>query len=146
MFWKLWTQKKTKYWNFENMFFVISSSSKGWYCVIRMQETKLVCAISRKLILGWKAYVFLHRGSQTSPENDPKSWPKMLPKKLSPNYPPPHSHPRRQQKSFASAKNKNKYIVDDFLSFWLKRLKKRRFVRYCLMSKRVCWKRSRKLW
>ena len=37
---------------FENMFLFFLVQNKGWYGVIRIEGTKLVCAISRKLIWG----------------------------------------------------------------------------------------------
>ena len=38
----------------ETIFFVILVQRKGWYALYLIEETKLVCAISRKYIIGWK--------------------------------------------------------------------------------------------
>ena len=37
------------------LLFVVQT--KGWYGVVRIEEMKLVCAISRKTIFGWKTLV-----------------------------------------------------------------------------------------
>ena len=43
---------KSKLLNIRKHVFVILIQNKGWYGVCRIEETKLVCAISRKLIFG----------------------------------------------------------------------------------------------
>ena len=43
-------KKHTKLFNYQFFLFVILAQTKGLYGVFRIEEAKLVCAISRKLI------------------------------------------------------------------------------------------------
>ena len=40
----------------ENMILLGLVQNKGWDVVFRIEETKIVCVISMKLIVGWKTY------------------------------------------------------------------------------------------
>ena len=53
--------------NVGNMFLLFVMQFKGWDGLYRIEETNLVCAISRKLVLGWKIELFGIR-----PKMDPK--------------------------------------------------------------------------
>ena len=74
----------------------------GWYGVIRKKEKKLVCAISRKLFLDWKTYLW-GIGDPKMVQNDSKR--SSIYSKMVPNGPPPKPRPRRQQKSPARGLN-----------------------------------------
>ena len=57
-----WSSRKLKVWKFRKHVFVICVQIKGWSAFFRIEGTKLVCAISRKLVCSWKAHLFSIRG------------------------------------------------------------------------------------
>ena len=73
---------------------------KSWYTVMRIRVKKLVSAISRKLVFGWKICFGGIGGLKMF-----LKWSQMV---------PPHPHPRRQQKSPARGKQiKPKQMFDE---------------------------------
>ena len=95
----------------KNRVFHIIRAKYGFYCVIRIEETNLVCVISRKYILGEKIFgigspEIVFKWSQNGPECY-----QIVPNRPPPptththTHPHPHPHPWRQQKSPARGQN-----------------------------------------
>ena len=80
------------------------SANRHFYCVIRIEETKLVCAIPR-ILLGWKTFLFCIGVLQFS-------WNYL---KLVPNG-TPHPHPGRGLTKTTT--RQNYFFKTDFDDFW----------------------------